>query len=57
MEIVKTGKIILLSACKAYRARVLIQNQKSMTTDNTDKDIIPPLSLDYDCCGLEMKPI
>ena len=27
-----------------------------MTSNNTDKDIIPPLSLDYDCCAPEGKP-
>jgi hypothetical protein len=26
-----------------------------MTSNNTDKDIIPPLSLDYDCCAPEGK--
>jgi len=26
-----------------------------MTTNNTEKDIIPPLSLDYDCCLFETK--
>jgi hypothetical protein len=47
---VGTGKLILHSACKACGARVLIQVQTVMTTNNTEKDIIPPLSLDYDCC-------
>jgi len=26
-----------------------------MTSNNTEKDIIPPLSLDYDCCTSERK--
>jgi len=55
IEIVGTGKLILHSACKAYGARVLIQAQTIMTTNNTEKDIIPPLSLDYDCCITEKK--
>jgi hypothetical protein len=54
-EIVGTGKLILHSACKAYGARVLIQAQTIVITNNTEKDIIPPLSLDYDCCIPEGK--
>lgn len=53
IEIVGTGKLILHSACKAYGARVLIQAQTFMSSNNTDKDIIPSLSLDYDCCAPE----
>ena len=49
-EIVGTGKLILQNACKAYGARVLIQAQTIMTFNNTEKDVIPPLSLEYDCC-------
>jgi hypothetical protein len=52
---VGTGNLILHSTCKAYGARVLIQAQSIMTSNSTGKDIIPPLSLDYDCCGLERK--
>jgi hypothetical protein len=36
--------------CKGYGAKVLIQAQMIISTNNTDKDIIPPLSLEYDCC-------
>ena len=50
------GKLILHSACKAYGARVLIQAQTIMTSNNMVNDIIPPLSLDYDCCASERKP-
>ena len=55
IEIIGNGKLILHSACKAYGARVLIQAKTIMTTNNTEKDIIPPLSLDYDCCLSETK--
>jgi hypothetical protein len=27
-----------------------------MKSNNTKKDIVPPLSLDYDRCGLEISP-
>jgi hypothetical protein len=50
IEITGTGKLILHSACKAYGSRVLIQAQTVETFNSTDKDIIPPLSLEYDCC-------
>jgi len=56
IEIVGTGKLILHNACKAYGARVLIQAQTIMTFNNTEKDVIPPLSLEYDCCTSEGKP-
>ena len=48
IEIVEAGKLILHNACKAYGARVLIQAQTIMTFNNTEKDVIPPLSLEYD---------
>jgi len=51
MEIEGTGKLRLHSNCKAYGARVLIQAQTAVTFNNSEKDIIPPLSLDYDCCN------
>jgi hypothetical protein len=53
IEVVGTGKLILHSACKAYGTRVLIQAKTIMTSNSTEKDIIPPLSLDYDCCTFE----
>jgi len=56
IETVGTGKLILHNACKAYRARVLIRAQTIMTFNNTEKDVIPPLSLEYDSCTSEGKP-
>ena len=55
IEIVGTGKLTLHSACKAYGSRILIQAQTIKTSNNTEKDIIPPLSLEYDCCMSEGK--
>jgi hypothetical protein len=55
IEITGTGKLILHSACKAYGSRVLIQAQTIKTSNNTEKDIIPSLSLEYDCCMSEGK--
>lgn len=41
IEVVGTGKLVIHSACAAYGARVLIQAQTVMTSNNTEKDIIP----------------
>jgi hypothetical protein len=43
--------------CKGYGAKVLIQAQMIIYTNNTDKDIIPPLSLEYDCCETQGKNV
>jgi hypothetical protein len=50
VQIRGTGKLMLLSMCKGYGSKVLIQAQVTITSNNTNKDIIPPLILDYDCC-------
>ena len=55
IEITGTGKLILDSACKPYGSRVLIQAQTTKTSSNTKKDIIPSLSLEFDCCMSEGK--
>ena len=51
IEVEGTGKLRLHSNCKAYGARVLIQAQTTVSFNNSEKDIISPLSLDYDCCN------
>ena len=57
IEIAGTGKLKLHSACKGYGSRILIQAQTTMSFNNTNKDIIPPLSLDYVCCLSEEKNV
>jgi hypothetical protein len=57
IEIEGTGKLKLHSSCKAYGARVLIQAQTVVSFNNSEKDIIPPLSLDYDCCNFAGKNV
>jgi len=52
-----TGRLGLHSNCKAYGARVLIQAQRVVSFNNSEKDIIPPLSLDYDCCNFVGKNV
>jgi len=44
---------MLHSACKAYGSRILIWAQTIKTSNNTEKDIIPPLFLEYACCVSE----
>jgi hypothetical protein len=56
LEVVGIGKLILHNACNAYGEKVLIQAQTNMKSDNTKKDIVPPLSLVYDRCRLEISP-
>jgi len=46
-----TGKLQLNPLCKAYGSRILIQSHATIVTNRTNKDIIPPMSLEYDCCG------
>ena len=55
IEITGTGKLKLHSACRAYGSRILIQAQTVKTSNNSGKDVIPPLSLEYDCCVSEGK--
>jgi hypothetical protein len=49
IKLLGTGK--LNSMCKAYGSRILIQAHSILVTNRTNKDVIPLLSLEYDCCG------
>jgi hypothetical protein len=57
IEFTGTGKLTLQSACKAYGSRVLLQALTIKTSSNTERDIIPPLSLEFDCCLPEGKTV
>jgi len=46
-----TGKLQLNPMCKAYGSRFFIQSHAAIVSNRTNKDIIPPMSLEYDCCG------
>jgi len=37
--------------CKAYGNRILIQSHSTFVSNRTSKDVIPPMSLEYDYCG------
>ena len=44
------GKVIFLKLCSGYGNSVVIQAHGITKVNNTDKDIIPPIHLEYDCC-------
>jgi len=51
VKLLGTGKIQLNPMCKANGNRILIQSHATIVSSRTSKDIIPPMSLEYDCCG------
>ena len=51
--LISTGKLKLNNLCKGYGSRILIQAQLTISTKNTDKDIIPHLPLEFDCCEVQ----
>jgi hypothetical protein len=57
IEIEGTGKLKFHSNCKACGTRVLIQAQTSVSFNNSEKDNIPPFTLDYDCCDFVGKSV
>jgi hypothetical protein len=57
VKLIGTGKLHLNSMCKAYGNRILIQSHATFVSNRTSKDFIPPLSLEYDCCGSVDKTI
>jgi hypothetical protein len=55
VNLLGTGKLQLNPMCKAYGNRILIQSHSTLVTNRKSKDAIPPISLEYDCCGSEDK--
>ena len=51
VKLLGTGKLQLNPLCKAYGNRILIQSHSTLVTNYTSKDVIPPISVEYDCCG------
>jgi hypothetical protein len=52
VTLIGTAKLKVM--CKGHGSRILIQAQLTIFT-NTDKEIIPHLSLEFDCCGAQGK--
>jgi hypothetical protein len=48
-----TGKLKLNNLCKGYGSKILTQAPLTITANNTDKDVIPHLTLESDCCDAE----
>jgi hypothetical protein len=51
IKLLETGKLQLNSMCKAYESRILIQSHSTLVSKRTSKDVIPLMSLEYECCG------
>ena len=57
VTLIGTEKLKLNNLCKGYGSRILIQAQLTICTNNTDKDIIPRLPLEFYCCEVQGKNI
>jgi len=55
VTLIGTGKLKLNNPCKGYGSRNLIQAPLTISTNNTDKDIIPHLPSEFDCCEVQGK--
>ena len=55
VTLIGTGKLKLNNLCNGYGSRIQIQPQLNKSTHNTDKDIIPHLPLEFDCCEFQGK--
>jgi hypothetical protein len=55
VTLIGTGKMKISNICKGYGSRFLIQAQLTISTNNSDKDIIPHLILEFDCCEVQGK--
>ena len=51
VKLLGAGKLQLKPMCNAYGNRILIQSHATIVSNRTNKDKIPPMSLEYDCCG------
>jgi hypothetical protein len=50
-EILKgSGKVSFFKYCRGYSGKVMIQAHVTVSTNFTNRDVIPPLDLMYDCC-------
>ena len=45
-----TDRLQLQPLCKAYGSGMFIQSHATIVSNHTNKDVIHPLSLEYDCC-------
>jgi hypothetical protein len=50
VKLLGTGKLRLNAMCTAYESRILIQSHSTLSSNRTSKDVILPVSLEFDCC-------
>jgi hypothetical protein len=50
LEIKDNGVLTFLSDCTGYGDRIMIRSITAHYVNRTEKDIIPPLELQFDCC-------
>jgi hypothetical protein len=48
-------KIKLNNMCKVYKSKICMQGWLTIAMSTTDKDIIPHLPLEFDCCEASRK--
>jgi hypothetical protein len=53
LEIKGNGKITFYKDCTGYGSQVLITSFTEGNVNNTQKDVIPPLTLTMECCESE----
>ena len=53
VTLIGTGKLNLNNRCNGYGSTIVIQAQLTISTNYTDKDIIPHLPLEFDCCEVQ----
>ena len=57
VTLIGTGRLQLQPMCKAYGNRMFIDSHATVVNNHTNKDVIPPLSLEYDCCDSMSKSL
>ena len=51
VKLLGTGILQRNPMCNAYGNRILIQSHATIVSNCRNNVIIPPMSLEYDCCG------
>jgi hypothetical protein len=56
-EIKDSGTLTFLADCTGYGEKIVIRSITTHSVNHTNKDIIPPLQLEVDCCETEFNRI
>jgi hypothetical protein len=57
VEITGSGVFTFLSACTGYGNTVIIRSVSIHSVNKTRKDIMPPLNMTHDCCGMAVDAV